>query len=37
MKMAENGNLELLKFLRVKGCPWDELCSEAAKMVTSSV
>ena len=30
-KMAENGNLELLEFLRIKGCPWDErTCSNAA-------
>ena len=30
-KMAENGNLELLEFLRGKGCPWDErTCSNAA-------
>jgi len=30
-EMALNGNIELLKFLRVKGCPWDEkTCSSAA-------
>ena len=30
-RMAENGNLELLQFLRGKGCPWDEeTCSYAA-------
>ena len=30
-RMAENGNLELLQFLRGKGCPWDEeTCSNAA-------
>ena len=29
--MARNGNLELLEYLRVKGCPWDEeTCSGAA-------
>ena len=31
-EMARNGNIELLKFLRVKGCPWDFwTCSYAAK------
>ena len=31
-RMAENGNLELLQFLRGKGCPWDEdTCSKAAR------
>ena len=31
-QMALNGKLESLKFLRVKGCPWDETtCSSAAK------
>ena len=31
-QMARNGSLELLKFLRGKGCPWDkETCSEAAE------
>ena len=30
-RMALNGNLELLEFLRGKGCPWDErTCSNAA-------
>ena len=30
-EMAEKGNLELLQFLRAKGCPWDEdTCSSAA-------
>ena len=30
--MALNGNLELLEFLRGKGCPWDEFtCSRAAR------
>ena len=32
VQMARIGSLELLKFLRGKGCPWDEgTCSEAAK------
>ena len=32
-EMALNGNIELLKFLRVKGCPWDEkTCSEACQI-----
>ena len=32
-QMAEKGNIELLKFLRVKGCPWDEkTCSEACQI-----
>jgi hypothetical protein len=31
-EMALNGNLELLLFLRAKGCPWDEeTCTGAAK------
>ena len=31
-RMAENGNLELLQFLRGKGCPWNaRTCSYAAK------
>ncbi len=31
-KMAEKGSLELLKFLRGKGCPWDEwTCSLATR------
>ena len=31
-EMAMNGNLELLKFLHEKGCPWDEVtCSQAAQ------
>ena len=31
-KMAEKGSLELLKFLRGKGCPWDRwTCSLAAR------
>ena len=31
-QMARNGNLELLEFLRAKGCPWDErTCFCAAK------
>ena len=31
-RMALNGNLELLQFLRVKGCPWDEwTCAYAAQ------
>ena len=30
-EMAEKGNLELLQFLRIKGCPWDwRTCSHAA-------
>ena len=30
-RMARNGDLELLQFLRVSGCPWDEwTCSVAA-------
>ena len=30
-KMAEKGNLELLQFLRAKGCPWNEwTCANAA-------
>ena len=30
--MARNGNMELLKFFRVKGCPWDwRTCREAAR------
>ena len=30
-QMARNGNVELLKFLRGKGCPWNkETCSGAA-------
>ena len=33
-RMARNGKLELLKFLRVQGCPWDRsTCSEAAELV----
>ena len=35
-KMAENGNLDLLKLLRVKGCPWHPY-KLLPKMVTSSV
>ena len=32
-EMALNRNIELLKFLRVKGCPWDEkTCSEACQI-----
>ena len=31
-QMAYDGNLELLQFLRAKGCPWDEwTCTYAAK------
>ena len=31
-RMAYDGNLELLQFLRAKGCPWDEdTCLNAAK------
>ena len=31
---AENGHLEVLKWARENGCPWNELtCSCAAKMV----
>ena len=31
-RMAYDGNLELLQFLRAKGCPWDEwTCTYAAK------
>ncbi len=31
-QMAYDGNLELLQFLRAKGCPWDEdTCLNAAK------
>ena len=30
-RMAENGKLELLKFLHENGCPWDDwTCSQAA-------
>ena len=31
-QMARNGNVELLKFLHEKGCPWNEwTCSDAAE------
>ena len=31
-RMARNGNLEFLQFLRVKGCPWNEkTCAYAAQ------
>ena len=31
-QMARNGNVELLKFLRAKGCPWDRsTCDGAAR------